>query len=118
VRVEAVDADRHGLAGALPVDVVQRLDDVLARLFFVGRRHGVFAVEEDVVGSAGQRLVDHRRVGAGNSQLTALQTLLTKRVKGKAHRDISSFYACDAIGRSPAKASPCAWHEMKKAAPG
>ena len=55
VRVEAVDAHRDGLAGALPVDVVQRLDDVLARLLLVGRRDRVLAVEEDVVGGALQR---------------------------------------------------------------
>ena len=52
VRVEAVDADRDALAGALPVEIVQRLDDVLARLLLVGRSHGVLAVEEDVVGGA------------------------------------------------------------------
>ncbi len=52
VGVEAVDAHRHGLAGAAPVDVVERLDDVLARLLLVGRRHGVLAVEEDEVGGA------------------------------------------------------------------
>jgi hypothetical protein len=52
VRVEAVDANRDALAIALPVEIVQRLNDVLAGLLFVRRRNGVFAIEEDVVGSA------------------------------------------------------------------
>ena len=64
------------LAGAAPVDVVQRLDDVLARLLLVGRRDGVLAVEEDVVGRALQRPLDHRRVGTRNSEVAALQALL------------------------------------------
>ena len=55
VRVEAVDAHGNRLAGALPVEIVQRLDDVLARLLLVGRRNGVLAIEEDVVGGALER---------------------------------------------------------------
>ena len=85
VRVEAVDADRDGLAGALPVEVVQRLDDVLARLLLVGRRDGVLAVEEDVVGRALDGAIDHGRVGTRNRERRALQALLAERVKRVAH---------------------------------
>src|SRR3546814_2943954 len=42
--VEAVDAHRQGLVA--PVDLVQRLDDVLARLRLVVRRHRVLEIEE------------------------------------------------------------------------
>ena len=80
VRVEAVDAHRHGLAGAAPVEVVQRLDDVLARLLLVGRRDGVLDVEEDEVGGAGERLLDHVRVGTRNGQLAALQAGLAEGI--------------------------------------
>ena len=47
------------LPAAAPVDVVQRLDDVLARPLLVGRRDGVLDVEEDVVGGALRGLLDH-----------------------------------------------------------
>ena len=40
------------LPARLPVEIVQRLDDVLAGLLLVRRRDGVLAVEEDVVGGA------------------------------------------------------------------
>ncbi len=65
----------------LPVDVVQRLDDVLARLLLVGRSHGVLAVEEDEIGGARRGLVDHRRVGTRHGQLSAAGAL---RREGKA----------------------------------
>ena len=63
-----------------PVDVVQRLDDVLARPLLVGRRDGVLDVEEDVVGGAVGRLVDHLRVGARNGEFAALQPQLAEVV--------------------------------------
>ncbi len=91
VRVEAVDAHRHRLAGALPVDVVQRLDDVLARLLLVRRRDGVLAVEEDVVGRALDGLVDHGRVGARHGELAALQAGFAEGKECVAHRGRSSW---------------------------
>ncbi|ESW78034.1 hypothetical protein X773_21870 [Mesorhizobium sp. LSJC285A00] len=62
-----------GLALGAPVDVVERLDDVLAGAFLVRRRDRVLDVEEDEIGGAVGRLVDHLRAGAWNRQLAALQ---------------------------------------------
>src|SRR5690606_16765519 len=73
------------LAGAAPVEIVERLDDVLAGLLLVGRRNGVFAIEEHVVGGAGDGLLDHRGVGAGHGEFGALQTGLTERIESVAH---------------------------------
>ena len=78
VRVEAVDAHRDALAGALPVEIVQRLDDVLAGLLLFRRRDGVFAVEEHVVGGALEGALDHGRVGARNREVRTLQALLAE----------------------------------------
>ena len=90
VRVEAVDADDDALAGGLPVEIVQRLDDVLSGLLLLGRRDGVLAVEEHVVGGALERAIDHGRVGARNRKVRPLQALFAGRVKGVAHRVVSS----------------------------
>ena len=46
--VEPVDANRQGLVA--PIDIVDRFDDVLARLRLVVRRYRVFKVQEDDVG--------------------------------------------------------------------
>ena len=59
---------RDRLAGGLPVEIVERLDDVLACLLLVRRCDGVLAVEEDVVGGALDGAVDHGRVGTRNGQ--------------------------------------------------
>ena len=73
------------LPRGLPVDVVQRLDDVLARLLLVGRSDGVLDIEEDVVGGALRGLLDHRRVGTRHGKLAALQAGLAEGVKCVAH---------------------------------
>ena len=67
VGVEAVDADHHGLAA--PIEIVEALDDVLARLLLVVRRDGVFQVEEDDVGGAFRGLLEQRRVGPRHGKL-------------------------------------------------
>ena len=69
--VEAVDAHRQRLAA--PVDVADRLDDVLAGLVLVVRRHGVLEVEEDHVGRRLRRLLEHLRLAAGNRQFAAVE---------------------------------------------
>ncbi len=72
VRVEAVDSDRHGFLA--PVDLVQRLDDVLARLRLVVRRDCVLEVEEDHVGFGSRSLFKHLRGAARNRQLTPVKS--------------------------------------------
>jgi len=71
VGVQTIDADHHGLVA--PVDVVEALDDVLARLLLVVWRDRVLAVEEDDVGLAGGGLLEHARVGARHGQLGSVQ---------------------------------------------
>jgi hypothetical protein len=66
VRVETVDADHHGLVA--PVDFVEALDDVLARLLLVVGRDGILEVEEDDVGRALGRLLEERRVRPRDGQ--------------------------------------------------
>ena len=83
---------RNRLAGALPVEIVERLDDVLACLLLFRRRDGIFAIEEHVVGGALDGAVDHGRVGTRNGQRRALQSLLAERVKGVAHWRLPSWW--------------------------
>src|SRR6056297_1375293 len=83
--VEAVDPDRHGLALGLPVDVVERLNDIGPRVNLIGRRHGVLQIEENVIHGAVGGLLDHRRIGAGNGELGALKSLFFKGIEGVAH---------------------------------
>ncbi len=97
--VEPVDADRHGLALGLPVDVVQGLDDIGPRLHLLGRRDRVFEVEEDVVDIRIGGLVDHRGVGARHGQFRPLQALLFQRVQRVAH--VWSFLAGALVAQSP-----------------
>ena len=89
VRVETVDAHRDGLALGAPVDVVQRLDDILARALLVRRRDRILDVEEDEVGGAIGRLVDHLGVRSRNGEFAALEAQLAKMVDRVAH-DVSS----------------------------
>jgi hypothetical protein len=69
--VEAVDAHRERLAA--PVDVAQRLDDVLARLGLVVGGDGVLEVEEDDVGRGFGSLFKELRLTAGDGQLAAVE---------------------------------------------
>jgi hypothetical protein len=85
MRIQPVDTHRHRLALGFPVDVVERLDNVVARLFLFRRRHRVFQVEEDHVGCTVGGLFNHRRVRARHCQRGTLQALAAKRVKGMAH---------------------------------
>ena len=88
MRVEPVDPHRDGLALRRPVDVVERLDRVLARLLLFGGRDRVLEVEKDVIGGAGRGLVDHGRVRGGDGEFRALQALAAERVEGVAHGKI------------------------------
>ena len=62
MRVQAVDPHRNSLALAAPIDVIQRLNGVLAGLHLFRRRNGVFQIKENVIRRAIGCLVDHRGV--------------------------------------------------------
>ena len=81
--VEAVDADREGLGP--PVDLVDRLDDVLARGLLLVRSHRVLEVEEDHVGAGLRRLLEHLRARAGDGELGAVEPRLALLDDGEAH---------------------------------
>ena len=85
MRVETVDAHRYGLALGVPVDVVQRLDDILACALLVRRGDGVLDVEEDEVGGAVGRLVDHLRARSRNREFAALEAQPAKMVDRMTH---------------------------------
>jgi hypothetical protein len=85
VGVEAVDANRDALAGCFPIEIVQRLNDVLTGLLFFRWRDGVFAIKKYVVGSALEGAVDHGRVRARHCKIRTLQALFACGVKCVAH---------------------------------
>ena len=71
VGVEAVDPHGQGLVA--PVDLVERLDDVLARLHLLVGRHRVLEIEEHHVGGRARRLLEELRRAARHGQLGAVQ---------------------------------------------
>ncbi len=85
MRVETVDPDGNGLAGPLPINVVERGDNVAARGILVGRRHCILDIEEDEVGRRCRRLLDHARIGTRDRQLAPLDTRFSQMVKGMTH---------------------------------
>ena len=72
LRVEAIDAQRHHLLA--PVDVVEALNDVLARLLLVVRRNGVLEVEENLIGLGDGGLLKHARRRTWHCELGAMET--------------------------------------------
>ena len=70
-RVEAVDPHRQRLVA--PVDVADRLNDVLARLRLVIGRHRILEVQVDHIGSRGGHLLEQRLARAGAEKLAAVQ---------------------------------------------
>ena len=103
--VEAVDAHREGLGA--PVDLVDRLDDVLARLLLLVRGHRVLEVEEDHVG---------RRLRAAFSNICGLEpgTASSERLsRGVACSTIVKLMRCLPCrleGRCRAPADGCCAH--------
>ena len=71
VRIEAIDAHREGLVA--PVDIADGLDDVLAGLRLVIRRHRILKIEEHDVGGGLGRLFEHLGLAAGDGQFAAVQ---------------------------------------------
>ena len=84
--VEAVDPHRQ--RASAPVEVVQRLDHVLARLLLVGGRDGILEVEEDDVGVTLGRLLEERGVGPRNRQLGAVQARCALLDNCETHDDL------------------------------
>src|SRR4051794_478184 len=82
-RVEAVDADGEGLRP--PVDLVDALDDVPARLLLLVRRHRVLEIEEDHVGGTLRGLPEELRARAGDGELGAVQARRRLLDQGEAH---------------------------------
>ncbi len=71
VGVESVDAHRERFPA--PVDVIDRLDDVLASLLLVVGRDRVLEIEEDHIGSRFRRLFKELRLTAGDGELAAVE---------------------------------------------
>src|SRR5690606_1868534 len=90
MRIKTVDADRNSRSEAAPGKVVKGLDDAFARLGLFRECDGVFKIEEDIVGFTLGCLLDHRRVGAGDSEFAAMQTRLAQAMKCMAHSKLSS----------------------------
>ena len=86
--VEAIDAHGQGLVA--PVDLVQGLDDVPARLNLLIRRHGVFEIQKHHVRGRARRLLEKLRRAARHRQLGAMQARLALLNDGEAHGNSSS----------------------------
>mgnify|MGYP000686593741 CR=1 FL=1 len=69
--VQTIDPNRHGLG--IPVDLVQGLDDVLARLLFLIRSDGILKVEKDDINVGFCSLFKHFRLASRNGQFGAVQ---------------------------------------------
>src|SRR6056297_2269483 len=71
-RVEPVDTHAQRLSA--PVDVVDRLDDVLPRLGLVRGGNGIFKIEVDNVGLRRRHLLEDRRPRPGAEELATVRT--------------------------------------------
>ena len=98
VGVESVDPHRHGLLA--PVDLVQRLDDVLAGLWLVVGGDGVLKVQEDHVRIRRGGLLEHLGGTARNGQLAAVQT------RGGLRDDVERHVGLLKSGAAPALPIP------------
>src|SRR5204862_879360 len=81
----AVEAHRDRLAASLPIVLEQSRDDVFPGLLLIVRRDGVLEVEKDIVRFAVERLLEQRRLRAGNGELAPLQSWSRRLVAGEAH---------------------------------
>ena len=68
-----------------PIDLIEAGDDVLARLFLVVGRDGIFAIEEDDVGFRVRRFFEHAGVRPGHGQFRTLQARARLLDQGEAH---------------------------------
>jgi hypothetical protein len=65
--------------------MLDRLDDVAARLFLLVERYRVFQVEHDDVGRNAPRLLDEAEAGAGHGQLRPVEARMAGPDRGEAH---------------------------------
>ena len=56
---DAVDANRDGFAFTPPVDLIERVDNILARRLLISRRDGVLEIKEDIIRATVSGLSDH-----------------------------------------------------------
>ena len=117
VRVDAVDAHRDRLAASLPIVLEQSRDDVFPGLLLVGRRDGVLEVEKDIVRFAVERLLEQRRLRAGNRELAPLESWMRRLVAGEAHARTAARGG-DAAGDGLAPGPCCASGDCPAAARG
>ena len=89
VRIQAVDPHRYGLRR--PIQVVQRFDDVLARLFLVVGCNRIFEVKKYHVGGTFGGLLQEFRARARDRQFRAIEACWCRIDDGEAQ------------GRSPQK---------------
>mmetsp|Transcript_26213 Transcript_26213/g.78153 ORF Transcript_26213/g.78153 Transcript_26213/m.78153 type:complete len:261 (+) Transcript_26213:634-1416(+) len=87
-RVKAVDAHGHGLLA--PVDLVERLDDVLAGNLLLIRGHGVLEVQEDDVRRALDGLLEELRARGRDGKLRAIQARRARRRNGEARAHVTT----------------------------
>jgi hypothetical protein len=52
------------------------MDNVLARLFLIGRRYGVLEIHEHDIGAERGGLLQHARIAPGDGKLTSMETVL------------------------------------------
>src|SRR5207248_488301 len=85
VRVDAVDAHRHGLAPPLPVVLEQARGHMLAGLLLVGRGDRVLEVEKHAIRVTVEGLPEQRGLRAGDGELAPLQPRPGRLVPGETH---------------------------------
>jgi len=106
MRVEPVDADGDGLA--FPVDLVQRLHDIVARGILVGRRHRILEVETNDIGRSGRSLLEQGRPRARHEEFGAIKSQRRlPRDGSKAHRKSSHVTLCPTVAESAGPRQPC-----------
>ena len=85
MRVQTIDAHGHGLALAFPVNFIQCLDNIPARLCFVIGNDGILTVKKDKISIAVCGLFKHARIGSGYRKLTTLQARTRRCVLCETH---------------------------------
>ena len=85
LRVDAVDAHRHGLAPSLPVVLEQARGHMLAGLLLVGRGDRVLEVEKHAIRVTVEGLPEQRGLRAGDGEFAPLQPGAGRLVPSETH---------------------------------